>query len=89
MMVFAIVVIIAILISGTVWLLTWIKQNKYSERQARKLAAIQEKKLSEFSGRRDPAEYMAFCDKPAWALLQTKYTCEILPESYGELFLTP
>jgi hypothetical protein len=89
MMIFGIVVVVALLFSGTVWLLTWIKHNKYSEREARKLAAIMEKRASQFSGRRDPAEYLVFCDKPAWSLLQTKYHCEILPESYGELFLMP
>jgi hypothetical protein len=89
MMAFGIIVVLAVLFSGTVWILTWVKQNKYSERQARKWAAIQEKLASQFSGRRDPAEYLVFCDKPAWSLLQTKYNCEILPESYGELFLMP
>jgi len=89
LMVFGLVVVVAVLFSGSVWILTWVKQNKHSEREARRLAAIQEKKASEFSGRRDPAEYLVFCDKPAWAILQTKYNCEILPESYGELFLTP
>ncbi len=89
MMAFGIIVVVALLFSGSVWLLTWIKQNKYSERQARKWAAIQEKLASQFSGRRDPAEYLVFCDKPAWSLFQTKYNCEILPESYGELFLMP
>jgi hypothetical protein len=89
MMTFGIVVVVAILFSGTVWVLNWVKHNKHSEREARKLAAILEKKQSQFSGRRDPAEYLVFCDKPAWSLFQTKYKCEILPESYGELFLMP
>jgi hypothetical protein len=89
LMMFGLVVVATILFSGTVWLLTWIKNNKYSEREARKLAAILEKKQSEYSGRRDPAEYLVFCDKPAWALTQTKYACRVLPESYGELFLMP
>jgi cell division protein FtsI/penicillin-binding protein 2 len=89
LMMFGLVVVATILFSGTVWLLTWVKNNKYSEREARKLAAILEKKKSEFSGRRDPAEYLVFCDKAAWALTQTKYDCRVLPESYGELFLIP
>ena len=89
MMAFGIIVVLAVLFSGTVWVLTGVKNNKYSERQARKRAAMLEKLESQFSGRRDPAEYLVFCDKPAWSLLQTKYNCEILPESYGELFLMP
>jgi hypothetical protein len=89
MMTFGIAVLVAVLFSGTVWVLSWVKHNKQSERESRKLAAILEKKQSQFSGRRDPAEYMVFCDKPAWSLFQTKYKCEILPESYSELFLMP
>jgi hypothetical protein len=89
MMTFGIAVLVAVLFSGTVWVLSWVKHNKQSERESRKLAAILEKKQSQFSGRRDPAEYVVFCDKHAWSLFQTKYKCEILPESYSELFLMP
>ena len=89
MLTFGIVVLIAALISGTLYVLSWVKMNKHSEREARKLAYIQEQRASQFSGRRDPAEYLALCQKPAWALLQTKYTCEVLPESYSEIFLMP
>jgi tRNA G18 (ribose-2'-O)-methylase SpoU len=89
LMVFGVVVVIAALISGTVYVLGWVKQNKYSEREKRRRAAIEEKLANRWSGRRDPAEYVALCDKPAWALLQTRYKCDILPESYGELFLRP
>lgn len=89
LMIFGIVVILAGLISGTLYVLQWVKNNKYSEREARRLAAIEAKKSSKFSGRRDPAEYVVLCDKPGWALLQTKYECKVLPQSYGELFLLP
>lgn len=88
-MVFGVVVVLAALISGTLYLLSWVKQNKYSEREARRRAVIEEKKANRWSGRRDPAEYVALCDKSGWALLQTRYKCNILPESYGELFLRP
>ena len=86
---FGIVVIAAGLISGTLYVLHWVKNNKYSERRARQLAMIEARKGGQYSGRRDPAEYLAHCDKPAWALLQTKYECRVKPESYGELFLMP
>jgi hypothetical protein len=89
MAVFVIVVLVAGLISGTFFVLQWVKQNKYSERQARKEAYILELRKSQFLNRRDPAEYLVLCDKPAWALLQTKYDCEVLPESYVELWMYP
>jgi cell division protein FtsI/penicillin-binding protein 2 len=89
MALFAIVVLIAGLISGTFWILQWVKENKHSEREARKLEYIRQMKMSQYANRRDPAEYFARCEKPFWALLQTKYECTVLPESYGELWLHP
>lgn len=87
--IFAIVVLIAALISGTFWILQWVKENKYSEREARKLEYIRQMKMSKYANRRDPAEYLARCEKPFWAILRTEYTCRVLPESYGELWLYP
>lgn len=87
--IFAIVVLVAGLISGTFYVLQWVKENKYSERQARKEAYLLELRRSKFLNRRDPAEYLVLCEKPAWALLQTKYDCEVLPESYVELLMYP
>jgi hypothetical protein len=89
LMVFGIVVIIAGLLSGSLYILHWVKNNKYSERKARQLAMMEERKGGKYSGRRDPAEYLALCEKPAWALLQTKYECSVLPQSYSEIFLMP
>jgi len=87
MLTFGIVVIIAGLISGTLWILQWVKQNKYSEREARRKAALAERYKGPFKPRRDPAEYLAHCEKPLWQILRTDYSCEVLPQSYGELFL--
>lgn len=89
MLVFGIVVFIAILVSGTFWLLGWINQNKYVEREARRKAALAEKYKGPFKPRRDPAEYLAHCQKSGWLIMQTQYPCEVMPESYGELFLMP
>jgi hypothetical protein len=86
---FGIVVLIAALISGTFWILGWIKQNKYIEREARRKAALAEKYKGPFKPRRDPAEYLAHCQKSGWLILKTDYPCEVKPESYGELFLMP
>ena len=89
MLVFGIVVFLAILVSGTFWLLGWIKQNKYVEREARRKIALAEKYKGPFKPRRGPAEYLAHCQKSGWLILQTNYPCEVMPESYGELFLMP
>lgn len=89
LLVFGIVLVIAGLISGTIFVIEWVKRNKYSEREARQKLELAEKAKRHVKPRRDPAEYMALCQKPAWTLLQTKYPCEVLPESYGELFLMP
>jgi hypothetical protein len=89
LLVFGIAVVVAGLLSGSLYVLHWVKNNKYAERQARKLAMLEAQRGGKYSGRRDPAEYLALCDKPAWALLQTKYECSVLPESYGEIFLMP
>ena len=88
-MVFGIAVVVAGLLSGSLYVLHWVKNNKYAERKARQLALLEERKGGKYSGRRDPAEYLALCDKPMWALLQTKYECSVLPQSYGEIFLMP
>ena len=86
---FGIVVLIAALISGTFWVLQWVKNNKYNEREARRKAALSERTKGPFKPRRDPAEYLVHCDKSGWLVMQTKYPCEVMPESYGEIFLMP
>jgi hypothetical protein len=89
LMTFGIAVLVATLLSGSLYVLHWVKNNKHSEREARYRAMLEEKLASQYSGRRDPAEYLASCEKPFWAVLKTDYSCQILPESYGELFLKP
>lgn len=89
LLVFGIVLVVAGLISGTIFVIEWVKKNKYSEREAQQKLELAEKAKRHVKPRRDPAEYIALCKKPGWTLLQTKYPCEVLPESYGELFLMP
>ncbi len=89
LMVFGIAVVVAGLLSGSLYILHWVKNNKYAERRARQIAMLEARKGGKYSGRRDPAEYLAHCEKPAWALLQTKYECSVLPQSYSEIFLMP
>jgi len=86
-MTFGIAVLLATLLSGSLYVLHWVRNNKYSEREARYRAMLEERQASQFSGRRDPAEYLATCEKPLWDVFETRYSCKILPESYGELFL--
>jgi len=89
LMTFGIAVLLATLLSGSLYVLHWVKNNKFSEREARYRAMLEEKLASQYSGRRDPAEYLALCEKPLWSVFETTYSCQILPESYGELFLKP
>lgn len=88
-LVFGIVVLIAGLISGTFWVLQWVKENKYAEREERRKMALAERTKGPFKPRRDPAEYIVHCEKPGWLVMQTKYPCTVTPESYGEIFLMP
>jgi len=88
-LVFGIVVLIAGLISGTFWVLQWVKENKYADQEARRKMALAEQNKGPFKPRRDPAEYIVHCEKPGWLVMQTKYPCAVLPESYGEIFLMP
>ena len=88
-LVFGIVVLIAALISGTFWVLQWVKENKYNEREERRKIALAQRAKGPFKPRRDPAEYLVHCNKSGWMVMQTKYSCEVMPESYGEIFLMP
>lgn len=88
-LVFGIVVLIAGLISGTFWVLQWVKENKYNEREERRKMALAQRTKGPFKPRRDPAEYLVHCQKSGWLVMQTKYPCEVMPESYGEIFLMP
>ncbi len=88
-LVFGIVVLIAALVSGTFWVLQWVKENKYAEHEARRKLALANRIKGPFKPRRDPAEYVVHCQKSGWLVMQTKYPCDVLPESYGEIFLMP
>ena len=88
-LVFGIVVLIAGLISGTFWVLQWVKENKYNEREERRKIALAQRMKGPFKPRRDPAEYLVHCEKSGWLVMQTQYPCEVMPESYGEIFLMP
>lgn len=89
LLVFGLVIFIAALFSGTVYIIQWVKHNKYAERQARRLEELAQRAETKAAPRRDPAEYVVACSKPIWAITAKSVPCEILPESYGELFLKP
>lgn len=87
---FAIVVGITIALSGTLWILGWVNQNKYSEKRARQQQMLAAREVKVFRARPDPDEYWAHCEKSIWRLLSKNYTCEVTAESYGELlFIEP
>ena len=89
MMFFGIVLIICGIISGSLLLLNWIKDTKNDRVQRSREAHFAKGTPTPFSPRPDPAAYLAHCEKPSWAVLQTDFNCEVMPESYGEIYLIP
>lgn len=87
LMIFGIVVIICALISGSLWVLNWVKDSKNAKVENRRYEMISKQKQGPFVARADPAQYVVQCNGSVWKLLQTNYRCEVLPESYGELYI--
>jgi len=89
MMFFGIVLIICGIISGSLLILNWVKDTKNDRVDRQRDSHLAKGTPTPFSARPDPAAYWAHCQKPALALFQTSYKCEVLPESYGELDFLP
>lgn len=86
---FGVVLIIFSLISGTLYVLQWVRTTKDGRVRAAQEARLAKLKPTPFSLRQDPGEYIAHCQKDPWALLQKKVPCEVMAESYAELYLLP
>lgn len=86
---FGVVLIVFSLISGSLYILHWVRTTKNARVQAAQDTHIAKLKPTPFSVRKDPGEYLAHCQKDPWALLQTHIPCDVMPESYGELYLMP
>jgi hypothetical protein len=86
---FATVLVICCLISGSLWLFGWVKDSKDGKVDRRLAAQIARQTPAPFVPLLDPGEYYASCTKPVWAALSSDAPCAILPESFRELEITP
>lgn len=81
---FIIVVIVCGLVSGSLFLLNWIKDAK----DAKVLARMQDKRAEALARKarppREPGSYFTHCQKPLWAALSSKAACDVLETSYVE-----
>lgn len=87
LLLFGVIVLITCLISGSIWLLGWIKNSKDGKVIAQREARLAKLRKGPFVPRADPNEYFVRCNGSVMKILQTKYPCQVLPESYGELFV--
>ena len=86
---FVIVLVICGLISGSLWLFGWVREKKDLKVHNRFMAQLKRNEKAPFLPKLDPGEYYTTCSKPLWAVLQTEFSCQILPESYRELVVMP
>jgi hypothetical protein len=89
MMLFGIIVVLCAIVSGSLMILNWVKDSKNSKVQERLDARFKKGTPAPVVISKDPAAYYAHCQKSTWALLSTTIKCEVMEESYGELYLTP
>ena len=89
LMFFGIVLVICALISGSLMILNWIKETKEDRLREARDIKIARAKATPFSPRPDPDAYVAHCSKGGWTVLQTNYSCDVTPDSYGEIYLLP
>lgn len=84
--IFGIAVVICALVSGALFTFNWVKDTKNGKLDARRQAAIEKLKSKEkIIVRKDPDAYYVSCKKSLWKALEKKVSCEITPDSYGEL----
>ncbi len=84
---FGLAVLVTLLFSGTVWLLSSIRDAKDARVMAQKELRYAQRNKGPFVARTDPAEYYARCNGSLSSLLNVDYKCSVLPESYGELLI--
>ena len=86
---FVTVLVVCCVISGALWLFGWVKDTKDDKVDRRIAAQIARQTPAPFVPPLDPGEYYASCGKSLWNALSSDAPCEILPESYRELEITP
>lgn len=84
---FGLAVLVTALFSGTVWVLSSIRDSKDARVVAQKELRFAERNKGPFVARADPAEYFVQCDGSLSNPLKINYACDVLPESYGELLI--
>jgi hypothetical protein len=89
MMFFGVILIICGIISGSLVILNWVKDTKNAKVESMHTARLARMTPTPFSSRPDPGAYLVSCNKEPWQVLQTTVGCEVLPESYHEIFLAP
>ncbi len=86
---FVTVLVICGIISGSLWLFGWVKDTKDAKVDRRLAAYVARQTPAPFVPPLDPGEYYVSCKKPLWAALSSDAPCDILPESFRELEITP
>lgn len=86
---FVTVIVVAGLISGSLWLLGWVRDSKDSKVDRRAVAQAKRNEPAPFVPKLNPGEYYTKCEKPLWSALSTEVPCKILPVSYRELEVIP
>ncbi len=84
---FGLAVLVTLLFSGTIWLLSSIRDAKDARVMAQKELRYAQRNKGPFVARTDPAEYYARCNGSLSSPLNVNYSCGVLPESYGELLI--
>lgn len=89
MLLFVTALAICGLISGSLWLLGWVRHTKDARVDRRIMAMNARNQQAPFVPRLDPGEYYATCEKKIWAPLEKEVSCGVLPESFRELEIAP
>ena len=84
---FGLAVLATALFSGTVWLLSSIRDAKDARVMAQKELRFALRNQGPFVARPDPAEYYVRCNGELSSPLKVNYSCGVLPESYGEILI--
>jgi hypothetical protein len=89
MMLFGIVVILCAVVSGSLMILNWVKDSKNAKVQEHLNARFKRGTPAPVLVAKDPAAYYAHCQKSPAALLSSTIKCDVMDESYGELYVMP
>jgi hypothetical protein len=89
MLLFGIVVLLCAIVSGSLMVLNWVKDSKNAKVQEHLSARFKRGTPAPVLVVRDPAAYYAHCQKSAASLMNATVKCEVMDESYGELYVMP